>query len=183
LAVEARGTATLLAALGFASGCLAVEPSPPDDTGPLLGETAAAEDTADSGDGSGASSTVGAPSRDTSPTGAEGGATSGGVTPVSVACAEDLECLAPEICCAEMTGSQCAEACADGQAAVRCDGPEDCDGKTCCWGLTGGAQCQDDAAACEGLTPDVACHTGDDCPSQNATCSPHVFVSWINLCG
>ncbi len=111
------------------------------------------------------------------------GGSSGSASPVGVFCEVDVECLAPEICCAAMVGSACGETCAADQVEVLCDGPEDCDGGVCCWGLTGGSSCQPDISSCQDLTPDVACNVDDDCPGDRPSCAPHVWVAWINICG
>lgn len=157
--------------LGLGSGCLAVELVPRDESG-----TGASSDDAGS-----AGSTEGAGSSDAgSGDSSDDGNTTGDDTYDGVTCDQDL-CLNPEVCCASMAASGCKDTCAGTEVSLVCDGPEDCAGGVCCWGLTGGSSCAATPTDCPSSQPSVACHDPDDCGGD--PCEPHVFVNWISICG
>ena len=97
-----------------------------------------------------------------------------------VQCENDL-CVLPDVCCAAMDGSSCAEECVGDEVAIACDGPEDCSDDHCCWGLTVGASCAPTGAACSGTAPEIACNLDSDCP-DGQTCMAHEFIDWIWIC-
>ena len=151
-------------------GCLAAEPYPRTQS-----ETSGNE----AGDGDPTTSDSG--EADTGETGSDVDlGTTDGDGYDGVTCEQSL-CLDPELCCASMAASTCKSSCDVGEVGLTCDGPEDCAGGVCCLGLTGGSSCAATMTDCPASQPQVACHTLDDCDSGE--CSPHVFVSWISLCG
>ena len=61
-----------------------------------------------------------------------------------------------------------------------CDGPEDCNGGTCCFGNggQGGSECVPAGQNCG----DVACHANTDCGGSTPACCPKAFTPSYKVC-
>ena len=101
--------------------------------------------------------------------------------PGSVACAS-VRCAGGAVCCLSGAMAGCAEdqpSWCIGGTIVRCDGPEDCQTRTCCLSLrnvTSESMC---AAhdSCEAMSLQTMCHIDDDCPSSRPHCCPQGTLS------
>ena len=107
----------------------------------------------------------------------------GGGQAEEIACGDTETCTDGDVCCVTMSTVACRSACEGSEVPISCDGPEDCDGGVCCWGLTGGSTCETSADACTGVRPTPACHEQAHCDVVDDTqCQPEMFVPWISTC-
>lgn len=181
--------ALLLGVTGQA--CLVDVPAGPTPVG-TEGESDDTGDSADSSESGDAGTSSGGTDEGTSGTSGDtmggtagtggGGATDGGSTHDGVVCGDDVICQLPEICCGSISGSACAETCADGELPLTCDGPEDCNGGGCCFGLMAGSLCAASPTECEGAASDVLCKSDGDCADLGGACLPHPLISSLSTC-
>lgn len=100
-----------------------------------------------------------------------------------IACGDTDTCTGGDVCCVTMSSIACRPSCEGDEVPISCDGPEDCGGGACCWGLTGGSTCEASADACTGVRPTPACHETAHCEVLDGTqCQPEMFVPWISTC-
>ena len=88
-------------------------------------------------------------------------------------------CMSPQECCTgAMISCKLAADCPTQHFA--CDGPEDCNGGTCCFGNGGqmGSACKAVGQNCG----EAACHCDTDCSGATPKCCPKMFTPSYGVC-